>query len=344
MTEFLDALACKNHSRPPVWLMRQAGRYLPQYAQLRKKYSLWQMFHEPELSYQITRMPIDILGVDASILFSDILVIVEALGLQLAFPEGIGPVVTPNLQKLEDVDNLPLLSVEETLGYVKKSIELFKKNSSTPLLGFCGGPFTVASYMIDRGERGNLSKTKQWLYRHPQNFHTLLKKITKATIAYLQMQIDAGVNAIQIFDSWANVLPHPYLVEFSLSYLEEIISSVKKRNIPVIIFCRGASHFPDVLAPLKPNAISFDWHREMVHLRKHVPATIAVQGNLDPDILKTTPEIIRSCTLNILDSMKEDPGFIFNLGHGVLPQTPVENVRCMVDTVKSYSPADLRGH
>lgn len=341
---FLSALACKNDSRPPVWLMRQAGRYLPEYGKLRKKYSLWQMFHEPELSYQVTSMPIDILGVDAAILFSDILVIVEALGLELAFPEGVGPVVTPSLQRPEDVENLRLYSAEETLGYVRKSIEMFKKNSSSPLIGFCGGPFTVASYMIERGERGNLSKTKQWLYSHPQNFHLLLSKLTKVTIDYLKMQIDAGVQAIQIFDSWAQVLSSAHLVEFCLSYLKEIIAFVKSQNIPVLIFTRGSSYFPELLASLQPNAISFDWHREMAVLRKIVPSHIAVQGNLDPDLLKTKPEIVRKATLRILESMSGEPGFIFNLGHGVLPQTPVENVQALIETVKTFSPTSKGGH
>lgn len=336
---FLDALACKNHARPPVWLMRQAGRYLPSYAHLRKKYSLWQLFHEPELAYQITRMPLDILGVDAAIIFSDILVVVEALGLQLAFPEGIGPVVTPNLQTPQDVEQIIVHPAEEKLGYVKKAIELCKKNFSTPLIGFCGGPFTVASYMIDRGERGNLSKTKQWLYRHPQNFHLLLQKITKATISYLQIQIDAGAEVIQIFDSWANVLPKPYLKEFSLAYMQQITCYVKKQNIPVIIFCRGASHFPEALISLDPSAISFDWHEEMDVLRKKVPGNIAMQGNLDPDLLKTTPEVIRQAAQKIVTSMQGDPGFIFNLGHGVLPQTPVENVQCLIDVVKKSLPS-----
>ncbi len=335
---FLDALQCQNFDRPPVWLMRQAGRYLPEYAALRQKHSLWQMFHEPELACRTTLMPIQRFGVDAAILFSDILVIVEALGLELAFPEGFGPVVVPCLETASDVDALPMLSAQEVLPYVKKTVHLIKESTSVPLIGFCGGPFTVASYMIDRENKGNLQKTKTWIYQDPESFHRLLKKITTVTIEYLEMQISVGADAIQIFDSWAGVLTRDSFQEFSLQYVKEIAQALGKR-VPLIFFCRGSGLFAKELSESGANALSFDWQMDLCSLRKVVPSHIAVQGNLDPHVLFGRQDVLKKEVLRILNSMKDEPGFIFNLGHGVLPETPVENVALLIETVKSYQVA-----
>lgn len=333
---FLDALNGRNTDRPPVWLMRQAGRYLPEYAQIRKRHTLWQMFHEPELACQITALPLKRFGLDAAILFSDILVIAEALGLQLAFPEGFGPVITPCLETAKDIDDLQILEVEEILGYVKKTIKLICKESKVPLIGFCGGPFTVASYMIDREGKEILTKTKQWLYQDPQSFHRLLQKITDASIRYLHMQIDAGVNAIQIFDSWAGILAYPEWNAFCFTYLEKMVAAVRAKNIPVILFARGSGMFASELAKTGANAISIDWQIPLSQIRKDLGKELVLQGNLDPHVLLTSREVVKSHTLRLLDSMKNDPSFIFNLGHGVLPTTPVENVECLVDTILQY--------
>ncbi len=321
-TLLLKALKGENTERPPVWLMRQAGRYLPEYQALRKKHTLWQLFHEPDLAFQVTHQPLDILGVDAAILFSDILVIAEAFGLKLQFPEGRGPLIEPCVTSS---DNLTLGSVEETLSYVTKTITLLKPTLNVPLIGFCGGPFTVASYMI-----GDMKKTHAWMARDPESFHALLAKITQASILYLKMQEQAGVDAIQIFDSWAGTLPHEQFLDFSVKYLQEMIAAL---SVPVIVFCRGSSHLASDLVQLKPAAISFDWQRPLHEIRKEVPFSIAVQGNLDPEILKMSPEIVEKETLALLDSMRGDKGFIANLGHGVLPGTPVENVKLFVSTI-----------
>jgi uroporphyrinogen decarboxylase len=337
----LRALKCTNQDRPPVWLMRQAGRYLPEYRALRQRYSLWELFHEPELAAIVTRQPLDILGVDAAILFSDILVIAETLGLKVHFPEQGGPKVEPCLSLASEVDALPLLEVREALSYVSKTISLLKKNLNVPLIGFCGGPFTVASYFIEQDHRKGLRKTKEWLYKDPLSFHRLLQKITDASIEYLLMQIENGVDALQIFDSWANELAYEHFLEFSLNYLRKIINVLQKSKTPVILFCRGASLFPKELSSLQPAALSFDWQRQMSDLRKIVPPNIAVQGNFDPDLLKAPPSAIIHTVKNLLRTMSGQPGFIANLGHGVLPDTPVDNVRCFVDTVKEFVPAQI---
>jgi uroporphyrinogen decarboxylase len=295
---------------------------------------LWDLFHTPELAAQVTLLPIDILGVDAAILFSDILVILEAFGAKLSFPEGKGPQISPLLTDPSELKNLSFTPPEESLHFVKKTIEIVRQKLDVPLIGFCGGPFTVASYFIESTGKTDLPKTKDWLYRDPKSFHQLLDMLTEASIAYLKMQIKAGVQAIQIFDSWANVLPESHLLEFSFHYLKKIVKALEGYNIPIILFCRGSSLFPKQLAELNPQAISFDWQKPLHTLRAQVPSHIAVQGNLDPHLLKAPKEVVLEEAKKILKMMRGEPGFIFNLGHGVLPETPVENVQALVELVK----------
>ena len=332
---FLNALACKNLERPPVWLMRQAGRALPDYREIRKSHSLEELFRTPELAAHLTCMPVRQLGVDAAILFSDILILADLFGLELRFVEGRGPVIEPaitpaTVEKLVSLPASHLGFVYETIRRVRVSLP------ETPLIGFCGGPFTVASYFVEGGAGGKeLSKTKQWLFSHPESFEQLLEKITEASIGYLKTQIQAGAQAVQIFDSWANVLSEPFLTRFCLRYLEKIVTSLKG-SVPVILFARGSSFFPTKLAALGPAAISFDWHKELAELRRQVPRAIAVQGNLDPHLLLAPPAVIQEAVRKLLQEMHGEPGFILNLGHGVLPNTPFDNLKCFVETVKNY--------
>lgn len=335
--KFLHALECKNRGRPPVWMMRQAGRCLPEYRKLREKYSIEQLFHTPELAAQVTQMPIDLLGVDAAIIFTDILVIAEAFGFEVRFVEGRGPVITPALNTPQDIDKLQAKEIGSSLSFVFEAIKQVKPELKVPLIGFCGGPFTVASYLIEGGSGGKeLAKTKTWLFSHPESFHKLLRKLTDASIEYLKLQIAAGVQAIQIFDSWANVLTTPFFLTFCLHYLKEIVQALKPTGVPIILFCRGSSYFSQELSSIEPSAISFDWHREMNVLRKKVPPHIAVQGNLDPHLLLAPPSVIRAEVQRLMHLMQADPGFIMNLGHGILPSTPFAHAKCFVDTVKDY--------
>lgn len=328
---FLQALRCQNQDRPPIWLMRQAGRFLPNYRILRQKYSLWELFHQPELAAQVTLLPFEMLPLDAAILFSDILVIGEALGFKVIYPEGQGPYFEPRLT-LESLKHLKVSPVEETLGYVKKTIGLLKPNLKVPLIGFCGGPFTVASYLLTH------TLLKDWTEQSPEALHQLLELITAATIDYLKMQIASGVDAIQIFDSWANLLDDQQFLDFSCHYLKKILSALKPSKVPIILFCRNSSLRPQPLVQLAPAGISFDWHRPMKSLRQQVPAHIAVQGNLNPEILRTSTSAIDLATDEILSSMKGENGFIFNLGHGVLPDTPVANVQYLVEKLINCKP------
>jgi uroporphyrinogen decarboxylase len=330
---FLKALRCEQVPRPPVWLMRQAGRYMPQYRALRMKHSLWEMFHQPEIAAEVTRLPLELLNVDAAILFSDILVIAEALGLSILFPEGKGPRVEPPIKTKSQVDSLIYIPVEKSLDYVFKTIRIVKEKSNIPLIGFSGGPFTVASYFIDSTSQNAFEQTKLWIKTHPKTLHHLLTKITKATIAYLEQQIRSGVDAIQIFDSWANVLNDEEFAVFSLPYLNQIVRALKPSGIPVILFCRSSSLRAEALAALRPAGISFDWHLPMSELRKKVPLPIAIQGNFNPEFLKLSSEQICAGVKELLASMQGQLGFIVNLGHGITPDIPLENVRTFVEEV-----------
>lgn len=331
----MNALRGRNTSRPPIWVMRQAGRYMPEYRQLRAKYSFIEMCHQPELVAEITQMPIREFGFDAAILFSDILVIPEALGVGLRFEEKIGPIIERPLQSPADIAKLPIPDVAKSLHYVPDAIKLLKPQLKVPLLGFCGAPFTVASYMIEGGSSRDLKKTKQWMLRDPESFQTLLDKIADSTIEYLKLQIDAGVNAIQIFDSWAHFLGHAQFRKFSLAYFDKIMQGLKHYNIPIILFCRGSAAFAPTLAEINPAAISLDWNAEIAYMRKQIPSSIALQGNLDPDVLYADKQTIRKEVNTILKGMQDDPAYIFNLGHGIHPDTPMDAVKVLVDCVQS---------
>ncbi len=294
----LDALKGQNRGRPPVWLMRQAGRYLPSYRKLRANHSLRELFFTPELAAQITLMPVEQIGVDAAILFSDITVVALPLGFTLDFSEG--PVIQGTMQPRGI----------EVLEPIAEAIRLIKPQLKVPLIGFCGGPFTVASYI--------------------NNDLSLLEPLTRVTIEYLHMQEKAGVDAIQIFDSWADRLSAAEFQQFCVPYLKRIVEAV---HVPVILFMRGGSARVDELVAIGPDAISFDHGASLAQLRKKVP--MALQGNLDPDLLYEPLPVIRQKTEELLQSMQGDPGFIVNLGHGVKPDVPVAAVQCLVDTVKN---------
>lgn len=326
---FLRALRCENKDdRPPIWIMRQAGRCLPAYRKLREKYSLEELFRHPELIHTVTKLPLEHLGVDAAILFADILHVALALGCTVHFPPQGGVEVSPCIQSQQDLLKLAPKPVSETLGFVDQGIRLLKQDIEVPLIGFAGGPFTLATYLAKK-------KIKTWIYSDPQSFHQLLEAITDTTIEYLKMQIEAGVDAIQLFDSWADKLSKPQFQIFALPYLRKIKEALPP-DFPLLIFCRGSTHFVQELVSLKPSGISLDGFSPLWEMRRRVPATIALQGNLDPELLYAPPEVIIRETENLLRCMSGDPGFIVNLGHGVLPDTPFDHVKCFVETVTKW--------
>lgn len=298
--------------------MRQAGRYLPEYRELRKKYRLRDLFFTPELAALVTKMPVDRFGVDAAILFSDITVVALALGLALDFSEG--PCIYPPVEPA----SLGTFSfAPENLSPIISAIDLLKKDLSVPLLGFCGAPFTVASYLI-----GDMEKTKLWMRSDPKSFQTLIDVLTSVTISYLQMQEKAGVDAVQIFDSWANVLTREEHRQYSLEPLKKLVDAVK---IPSLFFMRESGPYLEEI----PCAVSLDWTVCPQAARRRTSQPL--QGNLDPDFLFQPLDKIEKQTEDLLVLMRNDPAFIVNLGHGVKPNTPVDAVRCFVETAKRCS-------
>jgi uroporphyrinogen decarboxylase len=312
---FCQALARRNAGRPPIWFMRQAGRYLPSYQALRKCHTLSELFFTPQLAKEITLQPIRELGVDAAILFSDITVIAKALGQKLEFVEGVGPVVTPLLEREEQIRPMP---AREALSAVGETIDLLRQELVVPLIGFCGGPFTVGHYLLAPEARCNCK---------------LLQHITDVTLDYLDLQIKAGVEAIQIFDSWAHLLSCEQMQQFCFPYHEQLIRKIQSHGLPAISFFRSATQYPQEIAQLGPDAISFDAGRPLHEMRKVVPQ-LTLQGNLDPSLFFLSYDQIAETTYALLDSMRGDPAFIVNLAHGIKPNTPWQAVRHLVSLVQ----------
>ena len=334
---FLRAAFSKKTERPPVWMMRQAGRFMPEYWEIKNKYSFLEMCKTPEIAADVTMLPVDLLGIDAAILFSDILVTAEAMGGDLSFTQGIGPRFANPVRTQADVDAL-LTDVDDRLQYVPDAIKVIQQrlNGSIPLIGFAGAPFTVMSYLVEGGSSKDFKLTKLLIHNHPELAHRLLAKIAKVTADYLNLQIAAGVNAVQLFDSWALALSWDDYTEFSHNYNKEIISKLNRKDVPVISFCKGSSVFAPLMAETKPDVISVDWNADLLNIKKSLPVGIAVQGNLDPHILYADKKVIKERIHKLFERMRGEDGFIFNLGHGIMPDIPFDNVKYAVEVVKEF--------
>jgi uroporphyrinogen decarboxylase len=336
-TLFLDAAFSKQTERPPVWMMRQAGRFMPEYWEIKNKYSFLEMCKTPELAADVTMLPVDLLGIDAAILFSDILVTGEAMGGDLSFTQGVGPRFANPVSTLADVDALEV-DVLDKLQYVADAIKVIQQrlDNRIPLIGFAGAPFTVMSYLVEGGSSKDFKKTKLLIHNQPEVAHKLLAKIAKVTTEYLNMQIAAGVNAVQIFDSWALALSWNDYQEFSHRYIQEIIANLNRKDIPVISFCKGSSVFAPLMAAAKPDVVSVDWNADLLNIKNSLPKGIAVQGNLDPHILYADKPVIKKYILELFERMRGQEGFIFNLGHGIMPDIPFDNVKYAIEVVKGF--------
>jgi uroporphyrinogen decarboxylase len=336
---FIKAAFSEPTERPPVWMMRQAGRFMKEYWDIKNRYSFLEMCKTPEIAADVTMLPVNLLGVDAAILFCDILVTAEAMGGDLSFTQGIGPKFANPVRSEADVDRLET-EVVHKLQYVADAIKVVQQrlNGSIPLIGFAGAPFTVMSYLIEGGSSKDFKLTKLFMHNEPQLAHKLLAKIAAVTVDYLNLQIAAGVNAVQIFDSWAQALSWDDYKEFSHRYISEIISKLNRKGIPVISFCKGSSVFAPLMAEAKPDVISIDWNTDLLDIKKRLPAGIAVQGNLDPHILYADKTVIKERIYRLFDRMKGENGFIFNLGHGIMPDIPFDNVKYAVDIIKTPRP------
>ena len=334
---FLKAAFSEKTERPPVWMMRQAGRFMPEYWEIKNKYSFLEMCKTPDIAADVTMLPVNLLDIDAAILFSDILVTGEAMGGDLSFTAGIGPKFANPIRTQADVDNLNT-EVIHKLQYVADAVKVIQQrlNGRIPLIGFAGAPFTVMSYLVEGGSSKDFKLTKLMLHNHPDLAHQLLSKIAIVTADYLNMQIAAGVNAVQIFDSWAQALAWDDYKEFSHRYITEIISKLNRKGIPVISFCKGSSVFAPLMAEAKPDVISIDWNVDLLDIKQRLPQGIALQGNLDPHILYAEKSVIKERIYRLFDRMKNTSGYIFNLGHGIMPDIPFDNVKYAVEIIKNF--------
>lgn len=334
-TLFLDALNGKPTERPPVWMMRQAGRYLPEYIELRNKYSFFERVKTPELASEITIQPIDIVGTDAAILFSDILVILECLGIEVQLKPGFGPYIPEPVQTAKDLQRIEIHPAKESLDYVYKALTLTRHelNGRVPLIGFAGGPWTLFCYLAEGQGSKTFSKAKQFLFSDPESAHQVFEMLTDQTIEYFHHQVKAGAQALQVFESWAASLgPDDFLVH-AAPYLKKILS--EDYGVPVILFAKDAewsySHFEGT----NINGVGIGWGCTPENARKYAGEK-TVQGNYDPSKLLSTPKLITKEVHEMIDRFGPQ-NYIANLGHGILPNVPVENAKAFVDAVKSYS-------
>ena len=321
---FLQAFQGTNKT-VPVWFMRQAGRYLPEYRALKAKYSLEQMFRTPELAAQITCLPIPILGVDAAILFADILTLPSAMGANVRFNNDGPQINIPDLKELHDLDDL---------SYVSKTIQLVKKElpQNIPLIGFAGGPFTVLTYLVEGGGSSNFTKTFQLAYTNPKLFHQLLERLTKNTINYLKLQKDAGIQTFQVFDTWAGILKPEDFRVWALPYIQQIFKSV---DLPSIYFTRNSAHLVSLLKDCGSDFISVD-HTVTLDDSSLQKIEKGIQGNLFNGLLYSEDKILREEVLKLLNAARSHERFIFNLNHGVFPDVAVEKLKLIVETVHQF--------
>ena len=324
--------------RPPVWMMRQAGRYLPQYMVLREKYGFFERCQTPELACEITIQPVDIIGVDAAILFSDILVVPQAMGLEVQLIESKGPLLPDPIKNINDLSRVLVPDFDETLSYVFDAIKLIKQelNGRVPLIGFAGAPWTLLCYMVQGKGSKTFDEAKIFCYTQPETAHRLLQMITNTTIAYLKKQIAAGADTVQVFDSWGGLLGPADFEEFSLQYIRQIVAALKDQA-PVIVFAKGAWHSLDEMAETGAAALGIDWCITPRMARKLAGPDITLQGNFDPAKLLSPIPVIQKEVKEMLAAFGGQK-HIANLGHGILPNVPVDHARAFVDTVKEYQP------
>lgn len=331
--------ACRGETTPytPVWFMRQAGRYLPEYQEVRRKLSFLELCKNPELCVKVTLQPVERFGFDAAILFSDILVPMEAMGLDLSFNEGHGPVFSQPVRSQRDVDRLRIPEPEEDVFFVLETIRLLKTRLQVPLIGFAGAPFTLATYLIEGGSSRNFLHTKKMMYRDPELYHKLLDKITSCTSLYLQAQARAGAQALQLFDSWAGALAFHDYQEFALPYVRSIIADLRAMtDAPIIYFANNGCALTSLTTTVGADVLGFDWRLPLIESVRRAEGH-AVQGNIDPLALFLPQTKLEELVQETLHQARDAKGYIFNLGHGVVPETPPDQVRIAVEAVHRFS-------
>jgi uroporphyrinogen decarboxylase len=336
---FLRACKKEKIERTPIWIMRQAGRYLPEYRAVRKNADFLTMCKTPELAAEVTLQPIDLIGVDAAIIFSDILVIPEAMGMHLEMHEGRGPIFPSPIRTEDDLKSLKDIDPTSDLKYVLDAVSLTKRelDGQVPLIGFSGSPWTLLTYMVEGGGSKSFSNVKKMIYNNPKLAHTILDKLASAISIYLSAKIEAGANAVQIFDTWGGILSQDDYQEFSLQYVEKIISNIKRDNEPVIYFPKGVHSNLEKVACCGADVLGLDWTMDLSKVRELVGDKVALQGNMDPTTLYGSEEVIKDRALKTMQSYGNGSGHIFNLGHGILPDISPANAKVLVDFVKENS-------
>lgn len=334
---FLKACKGEKTDHVPLWYMRQAGRSQPEYRKIKEKYSLFEITHQPELCAYVTKLPVDQYNVDAAILYKDIMSPLPAIGVDVEIKSGIGPVIDNPIRSVQDVEKLGEINPEEDVPYVLDTIKLLTQEQlDVPLIGFAGAPFTLASYMIEGGPSKNYNKTKAFMYAEPKAWFALMDKLADMTITYVKSQINAGAKAIQIFDSWVGALNVEDYRYFIKPVMNRIFSSLREENVPLIMFGVGASHLANEWHDLPLDVVGLDWRLPIAEARQR-GITKTVQGNLDPAILLAPWEVIEEKAKAILDQGMQQPGYIFNLGHGVFPEVNPDTLKRLAQFVHDYS-------
>ena len=343
---FLRALARQPVDRTPVWMMRQAGRYLPEYRATRARAgSFMQLCKAPELACEVTLQPLERYPLDAAILFSDILTVPDAMGLGLFFESGEGPRFERTIERDADVDALATPDPESELRYVMDAVRTIRRELAgrVPLIGFAGSPWTVATYMVEGGTSKNFSRIKGMLYDKPALLHRLLERVTRTTLDYLNAQVAAGAQAVMVFDTWGSILTPKTYQAFSLDYMQRIVDGLTReaegRKVPVVLFTKGGGPWLEAMADTGCDALGVDWTTDLAEARARVGDRVALQGNLDPAVLYATPEVIREEVRQVLESFGRGPGHVFNLGHGIHPEVKPEHAGAMIQAVVELSPA-----
>ena len=342
--DYINALLKKEVTRTPIWVMRQAGRYLPEYRATRKKAGdFLTLCKSSDLACEVTLQPLERFDLDAAILFSDILTIPDAMGLGLHFVEGEGPKFSHPLSSLSEINQLTKPDVSKDLSYVSEAVSVIKKNlkGRVPLIGFSGSPWTLATYMVEGGSSKTFSKVKGLMYENPKHMHQLLDVLADTIIDYLNSQIEAGADSVMIFDTWGGLLNKASYENFSLMYMSKIVAGINRnyegKTIPVTLFTKGGSAWLEQIAATGCDAVGIDWTVEIGEAERRVGSKVALQGNLDPSVLYASAEVIKSEAHKILDQFQGSTGHVFNLGHGITPDVNPESMKALVDAVHSYS-------
>jgi len=340
---FLRALLRQSVDTTPLWIMRQAGRYLPEYRATRAKAgSFMDLCENPDLACEVTLQPLERFDLDAAILFSDILTIPDAMGLGLYFAEGEGPKFENPVRNMAAIQKLSVPDPEDGLRYVMDAVRTIRRelNGRVPLIGFSGSPWTLATYMVEGGSTKDFGKVKGMMFDDPKALHLLLEKLADSVTSYLNAQIAAGAQAVMVFDTWGGVLSTEMYKEFSLAYMERIVAGLSReaegRQVPVTLFTKGGGQWLELMAATGCDALGLDWTQDIGEARARVGDKVALQGNMDPCVLYASPETVRREAKKVLDGFGEGAGHVFNLGHGIHQHIDPDNVKVLVDAVHEY--------